>query len=735
MASSVASHYQVRWREQGDEGWSNPVDTPVVSEIAVEGLDRQKIYEFQVRAVSSCGAKSVWVGSNYTVPDAPALDAPFDLVATPVADGVALKWDMPNAQASSVDYVVEKAAASGGPWSEVTRVRSLQWTDPVIDDVVSWYRVKAINFAGEASGYSNSVNEAGVSIANLASEVSAAGDAAADAQTDADAALASIADIASDNVLTPSEKPRVIQDRDELVNEQAGIDAQADAYGITTEKAAYDSAITALTSYLAGLTSPTTWNNLAGKTTIVGVTFRQKFVDVYLARQALLNNIYERAKALAGGAPALVNPSFELDLLSWTGGGGTITSVYAAKGAKSLQRNGSVAAPSMSYKNSQRISVLPGQRALLSMTVYASQGAPPNGTHGFYLEYFSAFGGASGSNYIVAPSTQVGKWVTTSIIIEGVEGKEIIEFGPAVRNNTTGISRFDDIEYRLLPNSTAESPFYVGSGNRLGDSRNQAMVTVGNYGSAWSGLSVTYTSTTTSATLTASAATLQSGSVAIAYNQAQVTVSGSAGATVTYYLYYTDPDYSGGSKTLNATTTYINSINNDGRVLVATVTITYPTSGTGGGGGSLPECVSVDAWVVRRTDASWEFVRAGSVAVGDKLRVIDPATGAERWGMVSMSHSAPAECVRVRTESGTTLTCSTTAPLGTRGGQVVAPDAVGQALAERRDGTFGHSPCTESSPVVERMVQHITCENAFFLAGDDPRHLLAHHNLKPDNQP
>jgi hypothetical protein len=87
-----------------------------------------------------------------------------------------------------------------------------------------------------------------------------------------------------------------------ITTEQAGIDGQASAYSITTQKTAYDSAVTALTTYLNGLTSPTAWNDKSGNTTIVGTTFQSKFNTVYTTRQTLLNAIYAAAQALADAA-------------------------------------------------------------------------------------------------------------------------------------------------------------------------------------------------------------------------------------------------------------------------------------------------------------------------------------------------------------------------------------------------------------------------------------------------
>jgi len=145
--------------------------------------------------------------------------------------------------------------------------------------------------------------QADIDAANAAA--AAAASAASTAQGSANTANAALADIASDAFLTPDEKPRVIQDRDVIVAEQAGIDAQATNYAVTTEKTTYDTAVTALTTYLATLTTPVAWDNLTGKTTIVGATFRAKFADVYTTRQALLDKISDNAKARLGALATL----------------------------------------------------------------------------------------------------------------------------------------------------------------------------------------------------------------------------------------------------------------------------------------------------------------------------------------------------------------------------------------------------------------------------------------------
>lgn len=69
MAVSSAEYFEARWRVQGSgEAWSSPRRVSPVGEIVVQELERDKTYEFQVRSVSNCGAKSIWVSGAHSVP-------------------------------------------------------------------------------------------------------------------------------------------------------------------------------------------------------------------------------------------------------------------------------------------------------------------------------------------------------------------------------------------------------------------------------------------------------------------------------------------------------------------------------------------------------------------------------------------------------------------------------------------------------------------------------------------
>jgi hypothetical protein len=253
----------------------------------------------------------------------------------------------------------------------------------------------------------------------------------------------------------------------------------------------------------------------------------------------------------------------------------------------------------------------------------------------------------------------------------------------------------------------------------LSTQRNLPYVSWGNFGGMWSGLTLSYSTTTTSCTFSASAASYVGGGDSVAYNSSSTTVSGTAGSTVTYYLFYDDPTMVGGSKTLQSTTSQITSLNANGRVLVTSVKVTYPTSGTGGGS-DTGGCPQVDEPVIRRAaDGTEEVIRAGDVRVGDSI-----LSSRGRWLLVSFSETKLQPCVRVTFADGEARVFSTTAPLeDAEGNAVPAPLVNGHTLYHREKGSMF---VAEVHYAGEQLIQHITAENDFFLVGN-----FSHHNRKP----
>ena len=285
----------------------------------------------------------------------------------------------------------------------------------------------------------------------------------------------------------------------------------------------------------------------------------------------------------------------------------------------------------------------------------------------------------------------------------------------------TAFAYFNEIDVKINDLRTA------GSGARIGDQRNLPAITFSNYGSGWSGLSLSYTSTTTSATITASAATLIAGSVSINYNASSATVSGSPGTSYTYYLYYQDPTHAGGSCTLLGAGTQVGALRSDANVYIAAMTVTFPSSGSGGGGGG-GACPLRTAWVIRRGRFGRpQYVRAAKVRAGDFLRLIDGT-----WGRVIHSEAEEQPCVRVVVRGSGTLGCSVSAPLRVKDGDVLAADALGRrVLVKTQEQRYCR--VSEVRDLGMQWVQHISMEGPihYFWTGDAKDCLFAHHNIKP----
>lgn len=121
---------------------------------------------------------------------------------------------------------------------------------------------------------------------------------------------------------------------------------------------------------------------------------------------------------------------------------------------------------------------------------------------------------------------------------------------------------------------------------------------------------------------------------------------------------------------------------------------------------------------------------AGDVRVGDTLALADPVTLEPLTGIVTYSEAELQPCVEIITASGRSLPCSTTAPIPTPQGLVLAPNLAGREVAVLVDGVARWERVKRLRGIGQRMVQHITCENGCFWAGAKGGFIL-HHNAKP----
>lgn len=272
----------------------------------------------------------------------------------------------------------------------------------------------------------------------------------------------------------------------------------------------------------------------------------------------------------------------------------------------------------------------------------------------------------------------------------------------------------------------------AGSGHRIGDNRNLPQIMVGN-GRAKVATSITYTASAgapATATISVGAFNVTAG-YTLSYSASSVGVAGDGGTTITYHLYMDDAAHQGGARTLVATTNGLDVYASDGRIYIGTCQITFPTSGTGGGGGDRYDCVAFGMWF--DADTAVEDARVGYLA--DCLDL--PTQGLERFRrrLRAVRHSTM-PCVRITTEGGRALVVSRCTPFDLPDGRTLfAPDLLGEVVVtDAGPGTpLRLERVADVVDVGERRVCRFDFGGCSFPAGEDPAGRIYSHNqtIKP----
>ncbi|WP_130617987.1 hypothetical protein [Dyella amyloliquefaciens] len=306
--------------------------------------------------------------------------------------------------------------------------------------------------------------------------------------------------------------------------------------------------------------------------------------------------------------------------------------------------------------------------------------------------------------------------VGADIVINGLDRTQSYEFQARSVSACGATSEWADQDVVVIPDAS----------QRVSQA-NLAMLRVGGIGSAWTGFTISYIATPTSATISCTVGTLQDGVNNPTYAASDVVVTGTAGATVTYYLYYDDPVGKGGTFPLGATTVYSDLSLNQGRISVGSAVVDFPTSGSGSGGGSPggggSGCVCIDMWLL-------EGLLAGDVQVGD---VIDGATY-EPIGMVdravTMNTVTPQPCYRLETESGCVVEASASTPMTMPDGSLrMFPDMIHQPVLVNDRGRIAWERVVSLKPIGIRLVVLLRVGDQCYFAGVDPDRRVATHNI------
>ncbi|HVC17711.1 MAG TPA: hypothetical protein VNE18_10460 [Rhodanobacter sp.] len=265
-----------------------------------------------------------------------------------------------------------------------------------------------------------------------------------------------------------------------------------------------------------------------------------------------------------------------------------------------------------------------------------------------------------------------------------------------------------------------------GSGTQVGDARNTRGLTAAGVQYYLSGFGITATSTSISVT---------SGTIIMGGSGTGNTSYNSSSATgltpsATYYLYYLDPGFAGGSKTLNATTLKTNLAQHPDAIYLGYWTT--PASGSGGGGG-YGGCVYENAWL---DTADGSAVQAKDATQGLMLNamsdaVIASATPATTPApILNLPYGVLEPCVTISTASGS-LTLSDKTPVNCKAGAFPAFDVLGEEVWtslnggswEKITGVVYMQPCR---------VMRVSLGGLSYGAGDQPGYFIFTHNtLKP----
>jgi hypothetical protein len=124
----------------------------------------------------------------------------------------------------------------------------------------------------------------------------------------------------------------------------------------------------------------------------------------------------------------------------------------------------------------------------------------------------------------------------------------------------------------------------------------------------------------------------------------------------------------------------------------------------------------------------------GSAEVGDALYVLSENGDCYAGYEVRSIHPSIQPCVRIVSESGIALTCSTSTPITTwRDGTLIAIEVegcVGAMIPVLDQRGFRWEEIVSCEPVGDRPVRLLSCDDATYAAGDEPGRYLFTHNAK-----
>jgi hypothetical protein len=238
------------------------------------------------------------------------------------------------------------------------------------------------------------------------------------------------------------------------------------------------------------------------------------------------------------------------------------------------------------------------------------------------------------------------------------------------------------------------------------------------------------TATPSVVTISVTASTLQmgTGEALIAYNSSSGTVNQARSTAITYFLYYLDPVWTGGSKTLNITTDPNLLATTESVVWVGQVTVTVPASGTGSGGGGSGGggCVEITQWMP-------EGCSSGLIRAGDDVTAFDHQMSMTFARTVEGSKISIEPCLRLVTESGAAVVASESTPMTLMdGSSVMLGEMLWKEVVVLRGDTTDWETVVKIEDAGMRPVNRISIGGGSYFAGERAdAFILTHNTYKP----
>lgn len=161
---------------------------------------------------------------------------------------------------------------------------------------------------------------------------------------------------------------------------------------------------------------------------------------------------------------------------------------------------------------------------------------------------------------------------------------------------------------------------------------------------------------------------------------------------------------------------------------------TSPAPAPSGGGGG---CVVLESYlpVVEEAFFNGKIIdQAYQICTGHKIQLADEVNLETRLGTVQEAINELQPCVRLTTEDGISLVCSTTAPIPTKNnGIVTAPNTLLEEVAVMFEGKTYWSSVVKIEDMGMKFVRAIDTGNNSFWAGEFKNAYILHHNIRIDN--